>query len=107
MSATAAAVAALAELSSSPLFKKQFPEAAQAYWEKARLGWAFLESAMAKLDAANRDGVVELICQRRNAGAAIVGIFHDADVREAVATRVHEVLPPPSVPPASLAGVST
>ena len=66
-----------------------------------------LDEPTASLDAANRDGVVELICQRRNAGAAIVGIFHDADVRDAVATRVHEVLPPTSVPPASLAGVST
>ena len=66
-----------------------------------------LDEPTASLDAANRDGVVELICQRRNAGAAIVGIFHDADVRDAVATRVHEVLPPASVPPASLAGVST
>jgi alpha-D-ribose 1-methylphosphonate 5-triphosphate synthase subunit PhnL len=60
-----------------------------------------LDEPTASLDAANRDGVVELICQRRDAGAAIVGIFHDIDVRDAVATRVHEVLPP-----ASPAGVS-
>jgi len=60
-----------------------------------------LDEPTASLDAANRDGVVELICQRRDAGAAIVGIFHDAEVRDAVATRVHEVLPP-----ASPAGVS-
>jgi len=60
-----------------------------------------LDEPTASLDAANRDGVVELICQRRDAGAAIVGIFHDRDVRDAVATRVHEVLPP-----ASPAGVS-
>jgi alpha-D-ribose 1-methylphosphonate 5-triphosphate synthase subunit PhnL len=60
-----------------------------------------LDEPTASLDAANRDGVVELICQRRDAGAAIVGIFHDTDVRDAVATRVHEVLPPDS-----LAGVS-
>jgi alpha-D-ribose 1-methylphosphonate 5-triphosphate synthase subunit PhnL len=60
-----------------------------------------LDEPTASLDAANRDGVVELICQRRDAGAAIVGIFHDSDVRDAVATRVHEVLPPDS-----LAGVS-
>ncbi|HQS15730.1 phosphonate C-P lyase system protein PhnL [Reyranella sp.] len=65
-----------------------------------------LDEPTASLDAANRDGVVELICQRRDAGAAIVGIFHDTDVRDAVATRVHEVLPPSSIPPASLAGVS-
>jgi len=60
-----------------------------------------LDEPTASLDAANRDGVVELICQRRDAGAAIVGIFHDTEVRDAVATRVHEVLPP-----ALLAGVS-
>jgi alpha-D-ribose 1-methylphosphonate 5-triphosphate synthase subunit PhnL len=47
--------------------------------------------------------VVELIdaSARRRRFAAIVGIFHDTDVRDAVATRVHEVLPP-----ASPAGVS-
>jgi alpha-D-ribose 1-methylphosphonate 5-triphosphate synthase subunit PhnL len=61
-----------------------------------------LDEPTASLDVANRDGVVELICQRRDAGAAIVGIFHDTDVRDAVATRVHEV-----VPPAQTAGVST
>ncbi len=53
-----------------------------------------LDEPTASLDAANRDGVVELISQRRDAGAAIVGIFHDTAVRDAVATRVHEVVPP-------------
>ena len=60
-----------------------------------------LDEPTASLDTANRDGVVELICQRRDAGAAIVGIFHDTDVRDAVSTRVHEV-----VPPAQTAGVA-
>jgi len=60
-----------------------------------------LDEPTASLDAANRDGVVELIRQRRDAGAAVVGIFHDTDVRDAVATRVHEVLSP-----AQPAGVS-
>jgi len=60
-----------------------------------------LDEPTASLDAANRDGVVELIRQRRDACAAIVGIFHDTDVRDAVATRVHEV-----VPPVTPAGVS-
>ncbi len=46
--ATAAAVAALAQASSSPLFKKQFPEAAALYLEKAKKGWAFLDRAIAK-----------------------------------------------------------
>ena len=45
---TAVAVAALAEAGSSPLFKKQFPEAAALYLEKAKKGWAFLERAIAK-----------------------------------------------------------
>jgi hypothetical protein len=46
--ATAAAVAALAETASSPLFKKQFPDAATLYLEKAKKGWAFLERAITK-----------------------------------------------------------
>ena len=46
--ASAAAVAALAQASSSPLFKKQFPEAAALYLDKAKKGWAFLERAIAK-----------------------------------------------------------
>src|SRR6266850_4790975 len=47
-SATAAATAALAQCASSPTFKKQFPEAAALYLEKAKKGWAFLEKALAK-----------------------------------------------------------
>ena len=35
--------------------------------------------------------MVELIHQRREAGAAIVGIFHDTSVRDALATRIHDV----------------
>ena len=62
-----------------------------------------LDEPTASLDVANRDGVVELIRQRRDAGAAIVGIFHDPGVRDAVATRVHEVLPPTSFPASPLA----
>jgi hypothetical protein len=46
--ATAAAVAALAQCASSPTFKKQFPEAAALYLEKAKKGWAFLEQAIAR-----------------------------------------------------------
>jgi hypothetical protein len=45
-SATAAATAALAEIGSSPLFKKQFPEAADLYLRRALRGWAFLERAI-------------------------------------------------------------
>ncbi len=47
-SATAAAVAALAQAGSSPLFRKQFPEAANEYLEHAKAGWKFLERALAK-----------------------------------------------------------
>jgi alpha-D-ribose 1-methylphosphonate 5-triphosphate synthase subunit PhnL len=50
-----------------------------------------LDEPTASLDPANRDGVVELIHQRREAGAAIVGIFHDVSVRDALATRIHDV----------------
>lgn len=45
---TAAAVAALAQTASSPLLKKQFPQAAAVYLEKAKKGWAFLDRAIAK-----------------------------------------------------------
>jgi hypothetical protein len=47
-SVTAAAVAALAQTASSPLFKKQFPQAAARYLAKAKLGWQFLERAIAR-----------------------------------------------------------
>jgi glycosyl hydrolase family 9/cellulase-like Ig domain-containing protein len=46
--ATAAAVAALAQCSSSPLFKTQFPQAAGNYFAKALLGWQFVTNAIAK-----------------------------------------------------------
>ncbi len=45
---TAAAVAALAECSSSPLFKRLYPQAASNYWSKAQLGWNFLTQAIAQ-----------------------------------------------------------
>ena len=50
-----------------------------------------LDEPTASLDARNRAAVVALIRERREAGAAILGIFHDAEVREAVATRVVDV----------------
>jgi alpha-D-ribose 1-methylphosphonate 5-triphosphate synthase subunit PhnL len=52
-----------------------------------------LDEPTASLDAENRDRVASLIHQRRAAGAAIVGIFHDSAVRDALATRVHDVSP--------------
>ena len=47
-SATAAAVAALAQCASSPLFRKTYPEAAARYLVKAKSGWQFLQQAIAK-----------------------------------------------------------
>jgi hypothetical protein len=55
---TAAATAALAQCASSPTFKKQFPEAASLYLEKAKRGWAFLEKAIAKY---GKDGAYQKI----------------------------------------------
>jgi Glycosyl hydrolase family 9/Cellulase N-terminal ig-like domain len=45
---TAAAVAALAQCASSPLFKRTFPAAAALYMQKALLGWQFLTNAIAR-----------------------------------------------------------
>ncbi len=50
-----------------------------------------LDEPTASLDAANRSVVVELIREARERGAAVVGIFHDDEVREAVATRRFDV----------------
>lgn len=50
-----------------------------------------LDEPTASLDAANRDVVVGLIAAKKAAGVALLGIFHDADVREAVADRVIDV----------------
>ena len=47
-----------------------------------------LDEPTASLDADNRVTVVSLINEARARGAAIVGIFHDARVRDAVATHV-------------------
>lgn len=45
-----------------------------------------LDEPTAALDADNRRTVVALINETREAGAAIVGIFHDEEVRDAVGT---------------------
>ncbi|MBM3591040.1 MAG: phosphonate C-P lyase system protein PhnL [Alphaproteobacteria bacterium] len=52
-----------------------------------------LDEPTASLDAANRAIVIGLIDEAKQAGTAIVGIFHDAEVREAVADRVFTVEP--------------
>ncbi|MDD2926573.1 phosphonate C-P lyase system protein PhnL [Rhodoferax sp.] len=50
-----------------------------------------LDEPTASLDADNRRVVVALIHAARAQGSAIVGIFHDDEVREAVATRCLDV----------------
>ena len=50
-----------------------------------------LDEPTASLDADNRRVVVELIHAARERGAAVVGIFHDDEVREAVASRCFDV----------------
>ncbi len=46
-----------------------------------------LDEPTASLDRANTQTVIDLIREARERGAALVGIFHDASVAEAVATR--------------------
>jgi alpha-D-ribose 1-methylphosphonate 5-triphosphate synthase subunit PhnL len=50
-----------------------------------------LDEPTASLDAENRAIVVGLIREALAAGAAMIGIFHDHDVRDAVATRLFSV----------------
>jgi len=50
-----------------------------------------LDEPTASLDAESRDRAIALIRERRDAGAAILGIFHDALVREALCDRIVDV----------------
>ncbi len=52
-----------------------------------------LDEPTASLDAGNRAVVIGLIEEAKRAGAAIIGIFHDTEVRDRVADRLFEVLP--------------
>ena len=52
-----------------------------------------LDEPTASLDIENRDTVVEIICEKVDKGAAVVGIFHDPEVRSAVSTRTLEMSP--------------
>lgn len=52
-----------------------------------------LDEPTASLDNANRDAVVMLIEAARERGAAVVGIFHDAQVRARVADRLYVMDP--------------
>jgi alpha-D-ribose 1-methylphosphonate 5-triphosphate synthase subunit PhnL len=50
-----------------------------------------LDEPTASLDAANRAGVIEMIAQKKSQGVALLGIFHDLEVREAVADSLVDV----------------
>jgi alpha-D-ribose 1-methylphosphonate 5-triphosphate synthase subunit PhnL len=52
-----------------------------------------LDEPTASLDAVNREVVVTLIAEAKARGAAVIGIFHDAEVRGRVADRLFDVHP--------------
>lgn len=58
----------------------------------AELPILLLDEPTASLDAKNRAVVVELIREAKAKGIAIVGIFHDEDVRDRVADQVIDLL---------------
>ncbi|MGI8967111.1 MAG: glycoside hydrolase family 9 protein, partial [Limisphaerales bacterium] len=66
---TAAAVAALAQTASSPLFKALYPAEAASYLAKAQLGWQFLQNAWARY---GREGAYQKITHYGN-------VFRDRD----------------------------
>ncbi len=69
---------------------------ARGFVQPARL--LLLDEPTASLDAANRRVVVELIHEAKAHGAAVVGIFHDEEVRDAVADRCVELGRTPETP---------
>jgi hypothetical protein len=98
---SAAAVAALAETGSSPLFKQQFPAEAALYLSKAKLGWTFLMNAIA---ARGKDGAYQKMTHYGNefmhddelawAAAALYAATGDP----AYQARLFEFLPNPNDP---------
>ena len=52
-----------------------------------------LDEPTASLDNANRDIVIAMIHEAKAEGRAVIGIFHDTEVRDAVADRLFHVLP--------------
>lgn len=52
-----------------------------------------LDEPTAALDPRNRDTVVHMIRDATSRGSAIIGIFHDEDVCDAVATRIVQIDP--------------
>lgn len=65
--------------------EQQRVNVARGFIQPARL--LLLDEPTASLDAANRRVVVELIREAKARGSAVVGIFHDEEVRDAVADR--------------------
>ena len=63
-----------------------------------------LDEPTAALDADNRITVMAMINEARAAGTAIIGIFHDQRVRDAVATRVVDMAPFQRAQPATPTG---
>lgn len=57
----------------------------------ARRPILLLDEPTASLDAANKQVVVDLIQEKKKAGVTVVGIFHDDEVRAAVADRLIDV----------------
>jgi alpha-D-ribose 1-methylphosphonate 5-triphosphate synthase subunit PhnL len=52
-----------------------------------------LDEPTASLDNANRDIVIGMIQEAKRDGVAIIGIFHDTEVRDAVADQLYHVRP--------------
>ena len=52
-----------------------------------------LDEPTASLDPANRDVVVGMIADAKKRGIAIIGIFHDVEVRDSVADQLFPVMP--------------
>ena len=50
-----------------------------------------LDEPTASLDARNRAVVIDMIAEKKREGKALLGIFHDEEVRQAVADRVVDV----------------
>jgi len=50
-----------------------------------------LDEPTASLDAENRRVVINLIAEKKKEGVALLGIFHDGEVREAVADQIIDV----------------
>ncbi|MGB3814662.1 MAG: phosphonate C-P lyase system protein PhnL [Shinella sp.] len=100
LEARAAAEAMLARLN-LPRELWQLPPATFSGGEQQRVNIArgfitdhrilLLDEPTASLDAKNRAVVVEMIAEKKAAGVALLGIFHDEDVREKAADRIIDV----------------